>query len=479
MHLAPLTGFQPLSLQRGEDYCLPRRNCPSPRWGEGQGEGPTRAEPAAPFDYAAAPCQTLATMDTLPPDRSRRAFSYRGYRFFWLATMLTTFAVQIVAVSVGWQIYDLTGQAFLLGLVGLSLFLPALLLVLVTGLVADRVSRRLIMVCCLGVELACSVFMLVFTAQPGHPVWPIFVVLVILGSGRAFLGPAASSLAPNLVPPEALANAVTLNATAWQFAGILGPVAGGLLYGISPSFAFGTAGAFALVGLFCVLFIPRPAAHEPHSAANLETLLAGVRYIWHQKVVLGAISLDLFAVLLGGAYALMPIYAKDILHAGPTDLGLLRGAPGVGAIAMAILLSRVPVRDYAGRILFCCVAGFGLFVSIFGLATTIWAAVPALVLVGACDMVSVSIRETIMQLWTPDEVRGRVNAVNSVFIGASNELGEFRAGMVATWLGAVVAVVAGGIGTMLVAVIWSQLFPGLRTQRSLDKPMVEGVEAAE
>jgi MFS family permease len=408
-----------------------------------------------------------------------RAFSYPGYRYFWIATAVTSFSAQIMAVSVGWQVYDITGQPILLGLVGLSLFMPALLLVLVTGLTADRLNRRAIMATCLCIEFICACLLLVLTRDVGHPVWPIFVVLVMLGTSRAFMSPASSSLAPNLVPPEALSNAVTLNATAWQFANILGPVAGGLLYGISPTVAFGSAGVMALVAAASVLMIPKPPARDSHQATSLETMLAGVRYILANKVVLGAISLDLFAVLLGGAYALMPIYAKDILHAGPTDLGLLRAAPGVGAIAMAIVLARFPIHDHAGRILFIFVAGFGLFVSIFGLSTTIWMAVPALALVGACDMVSVSIRETIMQLWTPDEVRGRVNAVNSVFIGASNELGEFRAGMVAAWLGAVVAVVAGGIGTIAVALIWSQLFPGLRQQRSLAMKMVADAAPAE
>jgi len=413
-------------------------------------------------------------MDTTSPaEPSRRAFSYFGYRFFWAATMLTSFCAQIVAVSVGWQIYDVTGKAYLLGLVGLSLFTPALLLVLVTGLVADRVNRRLIMACCLGVEFACALFMLIFTAQPGHPVWPIFVMLVVLGTGRAFIGPASSSLAPNLVPAPALANAVTLNAAAWQTAGILGPMAGGLLYGIGPSVAFGTAGACALIGMVCVLLIPKPAVRESHKATSLETLLAGVRYIFREKVVLGAISLDLFAVLMGGAVALLPVYAKDILHAGPTALGLLRSAPAIGGIAMAIALSRFPIRDHAGRILFAFVALFGFFTAIFGLSTSVWISVPALALVGASDMVSVSIRETIMQLWTPDSVRGRVNAVNSVFIGASNEVGEFRAGMVAAWLGAVPAVVLGGGATIIVAIVWSRLFPGLWGQRALDKRMVE------
>jgi len=350
--------------------------------------------------------------------------------------------------------------------------------VLLTGLVADRVNRRLIMACCLGVELACAIFMLVFTAQPGHPVWPIFIVLVILGTGRAFLGPASSSLAPNLVPPEALSNAITLNATAWQVAGVLGPVAGGLLYGLGPSVAFGSAAAFALIGMLCVVLIPKPVVRESHKATSVETLLAGVRYIFREKVVLGAISLDLFAVLLGGAVALLPIYAKDILHAGPTALGLLRAAPGVGGIAMAIALQRFPIRNHAGRILFIFVGLFGLFTAVFGLSTTMWISVPALALVGACDMVSVSIRETIMQLWTPDEVRGRVNAVNSVFIGASNEVGEFRAGMAAAWLGAVPAVVIGGIATMAVSAIWSRAFPGLREQQSLAHRMVGDSEPA-
>jgi MFS family permease len=407
-----------------------------------------------------------------------RAFSYSGYRYFWIATALTSFAVQIVAVSVGWQIYDVTGQPFLLGLVGLSLFLPALLLVLVTGLVADRVNRRLIMALCLVVEFACAIFLLFYTRIEGHQIWPIFVVLVVLGTGRAFMGPASGSLAPNLVPVEALSNAITLNASAWQFAGILGPVAGGLLYGIGPSYAFGTAAVLALIASVAVSLIPKPAKRESHQATSVETLLAGFRYILKEKVVLGAISLDLFAVLLGGAVALLPIYAKDILHAGPSELGLLRAAPGIGGIATAVLLSRFPIRDHAGRILFAFVALFGLATSIFGLTTSVWVAVPALALAGASDMVSVSIRETIMQLWTPDAVRGRVSAVNSVFIGASNELGEFRAGMVAAWLGAVVAVVAGGIGTMAIAAIWSQIFPGLRQQRSLARKMVAEPVAA-
>ena len=410
-------------------------------------------------------------MSHTPSEPSKLAFSYRNFRFFWLTTLLVSFAVQIMSVSIAWQIYDVTGEPFLLGLVGLSLFLPALVLILVTGLTADRFNRRMIMAICLGVELLCALGFLAFVNAEAHEVWPIFGILIVLGTARAFWNPAAQSLAPNLVPPEALANAITTNMSAWQFASIAGPAAGGLLYGIAPSVAFGTGAVLLVIAMVSVLMISKPQQRESHQATSLETMLAGFRYIFSNKVVLGAISLDMFAVLMGGAVALLPIYAKDILHAGPQELGLLRAAPGVGAIAMALLLTRFPIRDHAGKLLFLFVGLFGAFTVLFGLSTTVWISVPALALVGASDMVSVTIRETIMQLWTPEEVRGRVNAVNSVFIGASNELGEFRAGTVAHLIGPVPAVVIGGVGSIAIAVIWSRLFPGLRTQRHIDKRM--------
>lgn len=406
-------------------------------------------------------------------DPSRLAFTYIGFRFFWLTTLLVSFAVQIMSVSIAWQIYDVTGNVFLLGLVGLSLFLPALLLILVTGLTADRFNRRGIMAVCLTAELFCALGFLTFVNAQAHEVWPIFGILVVLGTARAFWGPAAQSLAPNLVPPEALSNAITVNASAWQFASIMGPAAGGLLYGVSPTVAFGTAAGLLLLAVVCVLLIPKPRQRQSHQATNLETIFGGFRYIFSNKVVLGAISLDMFSVLMGGAVALLPVYAKDILHAGPEELGLLRAAPGIGAIVMALYLTRFPIRDHAGKLLFLFVGLFGLFTLIFGLSTTAWISVPALALVGAADMVSVTIRETIMQLWTPEEVRGRVNAVNSVFIGASNELGEFRAGTVAHFIGPVPAVVLGGVGAIGIAVLWSRMFPGLRNQRGLDRKMVD------
>jgi MFS family permease len=406
-----------------------------------------------------------------PSEPNKLAFTYPGFRFFWLTTLLVSFAVQIMSVSIAWQIYDVTGNAFLLGLVGLCLFLPALVLILVTGLLADRFNRRGIMAVCLTVELGCALGFLALVNVQAHEVWPIFVILVVLGTARAFWGPAAQSLAPNLVPTEALSNAITVNASAWPFASITGPAVGGLLYGLSPSFAFGTGAALLVCAVVTVLLIPKPVRRESHQATSLETMFGGFRYIFSNKVVLGAISLDMFAVLMGGAVALLPVYTKDILHAGPVELGLLRAAPGIGAIVMALWLTRFPVRDHAGKILFLFVGLFGAFTVIFGFSTTVWVSIPALALVGASDMVSVTIRETIMQLWTPEEVRGRVNAVNSVFIGASNELGEFRAGTVAHLIGPVPAVVIGGFGAMAIAVIWSRIFPQLREQRTLDKRM--------
>jgi len=409
---------------------------------------------------------------------SPRALSYRDYRFFWAAVALTSFAAQIMAVAVGLQVYLLTKDPFDLGLVGLATFTPALLLVLVTGLIADRFNRRRIIAIAGGVELLCALALVFYAGAGPHDVWPVFVILVIIGTARAFTSPAASSLAPNLVPPAALASAITLNATAWQVANIIGPVVGGVLAAISLQLAFGTAALFSALAVGSILMIKAPKQRISNQTASVDTLLAGFRYIWHEKVVLGAISLDLFAVLMGGATALLPVFALDVLHVGATGLGFMRAAPGLGAIPTALFLSRYPVKDHAGRVLFIFVALFGFFTLIFGLSNTIWLSVPMLMLMGACDMVSVSIRETLMQLWTPDEVRGRVNAVNSVFIGASNEVGEFRAGTMAKLIGnivgsspvgAVVAVAVGGAATMAVSLIWSIMFPGLRNARRLDR----------
>jgi MFS family permease len=395
------------------------------------------------------------------------AFRYRSFTLFWASRFLASFAVQIISVSVAWQVYDLTRDPFYLGLVGILQFAPALILVLVTGAVSDRYGRRLIMAVCEAVEALCAAALLFFTLAGSVSVMPIFVVLVVIGTARAFFGPAASSLAANLVPEEVFSNAVSWNSSAWQVASIVGPVAGGLLYGLSPEAAYSVAAVMLAVSAVSIMAIPKPKQHSTMHGNTFETILGGFHYIFREKIVLGAVSLDLFAVLLGGAVALLPVYARDILVLGPWGLGLLRAAPGVGAVLVALWLAGHPIRDHAGYILFFAVALFGAFTIIFGVSTIPWLSITALALLGAADGISVYIREVLIQLWTPDALRGRVNAVNMVFVGASNELGEFRAGMMAAGTSAVTAVVFGGIGTIAVAIIWASLFPALRKARSL------------
>jgi len=416
------------------------------------------------------------------PEPSTQALSYPAYRFYWAMRLAMSFGIQIISVAVGWQIYDMTGDPIYLGLVGLVQFLPALVLVLFTGLVADHFPRRIVIQVCLAMELTCALALCVFVLARGHDVWIIFLILTVFGIARAFVSPAQAALAPNIVPPKALASAIALNVAAWQLASIIGPFFGGVLYDVSATLAYGTAATLMAVGIVSLAFVRSPPQHSKGQDTSLFTMLAGFRYIWREKIVLGAISLDLFAVLMGGAVALMPVFARDILDVGAWGLGLLRGAPGVGALLTTLVLMRWPIRDRAGIILFVFVALFGFFTLLFGLSTSIWYSVPLLALIGATDMVSVSVRETIMQLWTPDEMRGRVNAVNSVFIGASNELGEFRAGIMAgligmhlgVAIGAQVAVAAGGAATIGVAGAWAKMFPGLLNQRSLNKKMVDG-----
>lgn len=410
----------------------------------------------------------MAPADTAPaPGNAWSALRHRGFALLWASRLAATFATQMVSVAVAWQVYDLTRDPFHLGLVGLVQFAPALLLVLVTGLAADRFNRRLIVAACQAAEGAIALVLFVLTLRGTIHVDLILLVLVGFGIARAFLNPAQQSLLPNLVPPESLASAIALSSSTWQFATITGPVAGGLLYGLGAPLPYAVAlGLFALAATLALL-IPKPAQRRVAEPARWETIVAGFRYVWREKIVLGAISLDLFAVLLGGAIALLPAYARDILDVGPWGLGLLRAAPGVGALVTALWLSFRPVRDHAGLTMFACVILFGVFTLVFGLSTLVWLSVAALALAGAVDMVSVYIRHTLIQLWTPDAVRGRVSAVNTVFVGASNELGEFRAGSVAALVGVVPAVVMGAVGTIGVAVVWMMLFPALRRARHL------------
>lgn len=407
-------------------------------------------------------------MSTYSPHRFS-AFSHSNYVYYWWARFCSTFAVQILAVSVAWQVYDLTRNPMHLGVLGLVQFLPLLLLVLVTGAVADRFGRRRVMRLSVVLELLCALAILAYARMGASSPLPIFGAVTLLAVARAFFGPASQSLVVNLVPKEDFANAVTWNSSAWQVASIVGPAMGGLLYGVSAVTAYGAACLMLAMSWLLLSRIPEPSRPDSPRRVTFDSLFDGLRFIKKEQVVLGAISLDLFAVLLGGAIALLPVYARDILHLGPWGLGLLRAAPGVGAVIMAGLLAMKPIRDHAGRILLGFVALFGLFTALFGISTTPWLSILLLVLVGGADMVSVVIRETLLQLWTPDEVRGRVNAANMVFLGASNELGEFRAGFMAAWIGVVPAVVFGGVGAILVAGVWAWCFPRLRDARYLNK----------
>ncbi|MBY2907442.1 MFS transporter [Rhizobium leguminosarum] len=398
------------------------------------------------------------------------AFRHSSYTRFFFARFLLSFSQQIVSVAVGWQMYDQTGSAIYLGLIGLVQFLPSLLLILVTGSVADRYNRRAIAALCSLVSALCTLALLVMTLMGSFTPLPVFAVLLIFGIERAFMSPAVQSLAPNLVPEEALSNAIAWNSSSWQLAAITGPVLGGLLYGISAPTAYTVAVIFSVLGAALLYMIPKPVQKTTGETKSWAMILGGFSFIRAEKVVLGAISLDLFAVLLGGATALMPIFARDILTLGPWGLGLLRAAPGLGAIVMAIFLAAYPLRHRAGIYMFIGVALFGIGTIIFGISTNTEVSIAALALMGAADMVSVYVRESLIALWTPDQLRGRVNAVNMVFVGASNELGEFRAGTMAALFGVVPAVVIGGIGTLVVAAIWASSFPKLRGIDTLDAP---------
>lgn len=397
------------------------------------------------------------------------AFRHSSYTRYFLSRFLTSFSAQIVSVSVAWQMYDETRSAALLGWIGLVQFLPALLLVVVTGNAADRLGRRLVMGCGALVMMSCAASILLLVLNGRFEPILVLAILTLFGTARAFYGPAATSLAVNLVPREDFPNAVGWITSSWQMATIAGPVVGSLLYGLAPEAAYGTATCLFIAAATLIFSIPRPNQIVSREPPTLASILGGFRYVWKDKVVLGAVSLDLFAVLLGGAVALMPIYARDILHVGELGLGLLRASPGIGAIIAIALITAFPIRDHAGWILLAAVAMFGLATAVFGASTLAWVSILALMCVGGFDMISVYVREIILQLWTPDEVRGRVNAVNSIFVGASNELGETRAGFMAAVTGPVFTVVAGGFAAIGVAAAAIFIFPGLRRIRHLQE----------
>jgi MFS family permease len=404
-----------------------------------------------------------------PPTPGTAAFAYRDFRRYQLARVMVIMGAEAQAVAVAWQVYEITHRALDLGYTGLTLFLPGLLFLLPAGHVADRYDRRVVILICYALQILCTLALLLFALQGMHRVEPIFAVLFLIGSGRAFSGPASSALLPHLVPTEHFVNAITWGATVFQIANIAGPAIGGLLYtlplkgrlyGAPIVFLFTLVTGIGFLGLISSLHV-RPGRME-HRAISTDVILAGFRYVWKAKLLLGSISLDLFVVLLGGATALLPIFAHDLLHTGPQGLGALRSAPAIGALTVSIWMTFRPLLRRPGVLMFTGVAIFGSATIVFGLSRSLPLSLAALAVVGASDMVSVVIRSSMLQLATPASMRGRVSAVNSLFVGASNELGEFESGVTAQWWGAVRAVVAGGIGALAVTGVWSVLFPQLR-----------------
>jgi MFS family permease len=410
------------------------------------------------------------------PDTSSRALlRQRDFMLFWVERFISTLAVQIQSVAVGWQVYAIAREtrsvgesAFLVSMIGLAQFLPLLALTLIAGETADRRSRKLIVAISLAVD-AVSASVLLFLALTGsHALWPVFAVSVMFGASRAFLSPASGALGPMLVPRALLPRAIAWNSLAWQSASIIGPAIGGLLLIHSPSLAFGASLALYLIAAIMALMIRQNTRPETQPGSRLELIKEGLSYVWNNKIVFGSISLDLFAVILGGATALLPVFAKDVLHVGPEGFGLLRAAPAVGASLVAIYLASNPIRSKAGPIMFAGVAVFGAATVVFGLSQVMWLSVGALALLGGADMLSVYVRQTLVQIVTPDAMRGRVAAVSGVFISASNELGEAESGVVAWFLGPVGAAVFGGVGALGVTGLWAWLFPELRKADRLD-----------
>jgi MFS family permease len=402
----------------------------------------------------------------------RIAFTYPSFVHFQLARFFIVLAGEMQSVAVGWQVYEITKRPLDLGLVGLAQFLPGILLFLVAGHAADRYDRRRLIVSCYSGSAICAGSLLYLTLRGVHSVYPIYAVLVLLGVIRSFSGPVSRSLLPQLVAEKDFVNAVAWASSAHQCAVVLGPSLGGIVYAVSrgPAAVYALSFIAAAAAALSALQIKVQSIARAPEPMNWKTMLAGLHYIRREKLILGSISLDLFAVLLGGAVALLPVYAREILETGPWALGILRSAPAAGAAAMAIVIAHKPLGRRAGSTMLWCVAGFGIATIIFGLSRSLLVSLIALFLVGATDMVSVIVRQTLIQVGTPDEMRGRVNAVDVIFIGASNELGQFESGLTAQWFGAVRAVVLGGVGTLVVTGLWAWCFPELRRAGDRSKP---------
>jgi MFS family permease len=387
----------------------------------------------------------------------------RDLYFFVSARFISTLAIQVQSVAIGWQIYDMERTPLALGLVGLCQFLPMFLLTLPAGDITDRFNQRRVYSLAAGLQAICSALFLILSIFQPHTSWMYFVVLVLFGAARGFAGPSGSSLLPFLVLPERISKSMAFSSSFFTAATISGPALGGFLYALGPVPVYSLCiTGFVGAGLIVSRLGGRRFVPEQTQATRYERVAEGVKFVRSRPVVLGAISLDLFAVLLGGATALLPVYARDILHVGPLGLGFLRSAPAAGAFSMAFLLTHRPIRNQVGAKMFAAVAIFGVATIVFGLSTWFPLSLLALFVLGASDMVSVNIRSSLIQLSTPDTMRGRVSSVSMLFIGASNELGEFESGTTAALMGTVPAVVVGGVGTLLVVAWWMKLFPPLR-----------------
>lgn len=409
-------------------------------------------------------------MNAVPAGR-HALYRNRDFLLYLSARFLATLAVQMQTVAVGWQVYEVTRDPLDLGLIGLSQFLPFVLLILPAGHLADSRDRRRIMTLCYAVLAVCAVLLYALATRGFGSAAPVFAVMVLFGVARALGMPTGQALLPNLVEREDFGRAVALNSSTWHVATIVGPAFGGVVYLAGAPTVYASVAVLLAIAAVFTLALRRGGedggAREP---ATWDSLLSGLRFVRRRRPVLGAISLDLFAVLFGGATALLPVYAADVLHVGPGGLGLMRTAPGVGAAVCGLALSVLPISRNVGRWMFGGVFVFGLGIVVFGLSTSFWLSVVALSVMGAADMVSVYIRHLLVQLETPDEIRGRVSAVNAVFIGASNELGEFESGVTAALFGTVPAVVVGGCATLLVAGLWMRLFPELATMQRFPEP---------
>jgi MFS family permease len=394
-------------------------------------------------------------------------FRHFDFRLFWIARLLSTLAVMCEAVTIGWQVYALARvthsvdeSAFLVGMVGLAQFLPLFALTLFAGEAMDRYNRKAIMLLCLLAEFVCDAGLALLALHPQPSLVPIFAIAVIFGAIRAF--PVTSAVAPMLVPRAELPRALASSSLASQGARVLGPMLAGVLIGLSPGASYGAAAALFAVSAVCIALIRADTTPDYQGGKRMDLIKEGLVYVWSNKIVLGAISLDLFAVLLGGATALLPVFARDVLHVGATGFGILRSGPAIGAMIMAFLLSRAPIRKHAGLWMFGGVTAFGLATLVFAVSKLIVVSVIALAVLGAGDMLSVYVRQTLEQIATPDIMRGRVSAIATVFVGASNELGEFETGVIARWLGPVGAALFGGVGSLMVVGGWAKLFPALR-----------------